>query len=68
MNITTEEIIVTLKIIRSVTTDSSVWVELFPDKSGRFCIFDNGGHDKTLFSFGAGFSQFYKHLGEFLAE
>ena len=68
MNITTEELTSVLKIISNIATDSSVWVEIFPDRSGRFCTLDGRGGDKTLFSFRVDFLGFYKNLGEFLAK
>ena len=68
MNITTEELTSVLKIVANIATNSSVWMELFPDKSGKICALDDRGGDKTLFSFGVDFLGFYKNLGDFLSK
>jgi hypothetical protein len=62
-----EQIMTILQIIKAVTNDSDIWVEIFPDGSGHFSTLDKE-NDKTLFSFSVDFSGFYKNLGEFLAK
>ena len=63
-----EQIMAVLQIIKTITEDSSVWIEIFPDGSGQFSTLGREMVEEELFSFGIDFLNFYENFGKFLAK